>query len=82
MIMSGFWEYSNSGHVFIAEKHEGRIVYVDPQTGRSDADMYIGWMQPKSVGYFEATGLQPMFLQKFKMNGVELPKGFIAQTPR
>ena len=36
----------------------------------------------KSVGYFEATGLQPMFLQKFKMNGVELPKGFIAQTPR
>ena len=31
----------------------------------------------KSVGYYEASGLQPMFLQKFKMNGVELPKSFV-----
>ena len=31
----------------------------------------------KSVGYYEASGLQPMFLQKFKMNGVELPKSFL-----
>lgn len=36
----------------------------------------------KSVGYYEATGLQPMFMQKFKMNGVELPKGFMQQGPR
>lgn len=28
----------------------------------------------KSVGHFEATGLQPNFMDKFKMNGVELPK--------
>lgn len=27
----------------------------------------------KSVGHFEATGLQPAFLDKFKMNGVDLP---------
>ena len=27
----------------------------------------------KSVGHFEATGLQPSFLDKFKINGVELP---------
>ena len=33
----------------------------------------------KSVGYYEASGLQPMFLQKFKMNGVELPKSFLKQ---
>ena len=33
----------------------------------------------KSVGYYESTGLQPMFLQKFKMNGVELPKSFMRQ---
>lgn len=33
----------------------------------------------KSVGYYEASGLQPMFLQKFKMNGVELPKSFLRQ---
>lgn len=28
----------------------------------------------KSVGHFEATGLQPNFMDKFKMNGVDLPK--------
>ena len=33
----------------------------------------------KSVGYYEASGLQPMFMQKFKMNGVELPKSFMKQ---
>ena len=33
----------------------------------------------KSVGYYEASGLQPMFLQKFKMNGVELPQSFLKQ---
>lgn len=33
----------------------------------------------KSVGYYEASGLQPMFLNKFKMNGVELPKSFLRQ---
>ncbi len=27
----------------------------------------------KSVGHYEASGLQPAFLDKFKMNGVELP---------
>lgn len=27
----------------------------------------------KSVGHFEATGLQPNFMDKFKMNGVEIP---------
>ena len=30
----------------------------------------------KSVGHFESTGLQPGFLEKFQMNGVELPEGF------
>ena len=33
----------------------------------------------KSVGYYEASGLQPMFMQKFKMNGVELPQSFMKQ---
>ena len=28
----------------------------------------------KSVGHYEASGLQPAFLDKFKMNGVEMPK--------
>ena len=33
----------------------------------------------KSEGYYEASGLQPMFMQKFKMNGVELPQSFMKQ---
>lgn len=28
----------------------------------------------KSIGHFEATGLQPAFMDKFKMNGVDLPQ--------
>ena len=36
----------------------------------------------KSVGYYEASGLQPMFLNKFKMNNVELPKGFLKHTTK
>ena len=27
----------------------------------------------KSIGHFESTGLQPKFLDKFKMNGIDLP---------
>ena len=27
----------------------------------------------KSVGHFEASGFQPNFMDKFKMNGVDLP---------
>ena len=30
----------------------------------------------KSVGHFETTGLQPNFIDKFKMNGITLPEGF------
>ena len=28
----------------------------------------------KSVGHFEATGLQPSFMDKFRTHGVELPR--------
>ena len=30
--------------------------------------------QGKSVGHFEASGLQPAFMDKFQMNGVEMPR--------
>ncbi|MBQ9616500.1 MAG: CpaF family protein [Selenomonadaceae bacterium] len=35
----------------------------------------------KSVGHFESTGLQPGFLEKFAMNGVELPENFFEAGP-
>ena len=34
----------------------------------------------KSVGHFEASGLQPNFLDKFRMNGVELPYSLFSKT--
>ncbi len=34
----------------------------------------------KSIGHFEPTGLQPNFLDKFVMNGIELPDGFFENT--
>lgn len=34
----------------------------------------------KSVGHYEATGLQPSFMDKFRMNGVELPYNVFAKA--
>ncbi len=47
-------------------------IFTYKQTGISESG--------KSVGYYEASGLQPMFLNKFNMNGVELPKSFLKHT--
>ena len=33
----------------------------------------------KSVGHYEASGLQPAFLEKFRMNGVEIPLSIFAR---
>ncbi len=33
----------------------------------------------KSIGHYEASGLQPAFLEKFKMNGVEIPLTLFAR---
>ena len=33
----------------------------------------------KSVGHYEPTGLQPAFMDKFKMNGVDLPLSFFRE---
>ena len=33
----------------------------------------------KSIGHYEASGLQPAFLEKFKMNGVEIPLKLFAR---
>lgn len=65
-------------HVTEVQKMEGDTIVLQDlftyvQTGIDE--------QGKSVGYYEASGLKPMFLQKFKMNGVELPNSFLKHTP-
>ena len=32
----------------------------------------------KALGHFVSTGLQPGFIDKFELNGVELPENFFA----
>lgn len=54
-IVSGYWEITDTGHVFIAEKHNGGIIYVDPQNGK-ECSGYWEWMQPKSMYWFNTTG--------------------------
>ncbi len=34
----------------------------------------------KSVGHFESMGLMPNFMDKFQMNGIDLPKSFFANS--
>ena len=34
--------------------------------------------QGRSVGHFESMGLAPQFMDKFKMNGIELPSTFFS----
>lgn len=52
-IISGYWDITNTGHVFIAEKVNGSIMYVDPQIGK-ECGFSWGFMQPKSLYWFRA----------------------------
>ena len=40
------WKGTNSGHTFMAERRDGRVVYYDPQTGSNDASSYFKRVQP------------------------------------
>lgn len=39
------WDETNEGHVFIAEKNNGAVRYVDPQTGDNDVSRYFKLMK-------------------------------------
>ena len=57
VIIDGYWETTGSGHVFIAERRNGKTVYVDPQNPKSDPENYFDRMAPKSTYYFDTTGI-------------------------
>ena len=44
--------YGNGAHVFIAEKENGVVRYVDPQSGKVDVADYFGYGSPGRFGYF------------------------------
>lgn len=59
MILGGYWSSSDAlgisdGHLFIAEKRDGKIVYVDPQSSERDASTYFDLMTPMGMSYFRA----------------------------
>ena len=46
------WKGSRSAHVFIAEKENGVVKYLDPQNDKSDASSYFAQGSKLSFGYF------------------------------
>ena len=47
------WKGRNSGaHVFIAEKENGTIRYLDPQTGNENVERYFANGRNGNYGYF------------------------------
>ncbi len=46
------WKYSDSAHVFVAEKENGVVRYLDPQIGNMDASGYFSQGLTESFGYF------------------------------
>lgn len=45
------WKQTDSAHVFIAQKDNGVIKYLDPQTGILDVDYYFAYGKPGNFGF-------------------------------
>ncbi|WP_278967245.1 toxin glutamine deamidase domain-containing protein [Megasphaera elsdenii] len=45
------WKQTDSAHVFIAQKDNGVIKYLDPQTGILDVDYYFAYGKPSNFGF-------------------------------
>ena len=56
-IISGFWEDSGMGHVFIAENIQGEVHFIDPQNGDMNCGWYMGAMNPKATSIFRIDDL-------------------------
>lgn len=46
------WAFQTGGHVFIAEKVNGKIRYIDPQTGDVDVSRYFSLMQSNKTTFW------------------------------
>lgn len=47
------WKGRDKGaHVFIAEKVNGEVLYLDPQTGKQNVDYYFRMGSPNRFGFF------------------------------
>ena len=46
------WKDKDYAHVFIAEKHNKKVLYIDPQTGNTDVSHYFNKMVEDSTTYW------------------------------
>ena len=65
------WKQTDSAHVFIAQKDNGVIKYLDPQTGILDVDYYFAYGKPSNFGF---VGLMISHWQRIKKYSLLLQK--------
>ena len=53
------WENGEGGHTFIAEKENGEIRFVDPQTGDTECSDYFDEIEPGSTRFCRIDNLKP-----------------------
>lgn len=46
------WKDEDYGHVFIAEKQNGKVRYIDPQTGKTEVSRYFKDMKPNRTQFW------------------------------
>ena len=46
------WKDRDYGHVFIAEKQNGKVRYIDPQTGKTEVSRYFKDMKPNRTQFW------------------------------
>lgn len=52
------WEKDSTGHVFIAEKRNGKVHFIDPQTGSEDVSHYFSKMKKNSTYFWRIDDAQ------------------------
>ncbi|MDD3020938.1 MAG: minor capsid protein [Alphaproteobacteria bacterium] len=45
------WDGGNSGHVFVAEVKDGKVLFLDPQNGKVDVENYFDSAKPSRVEF-------------------------------
>lgn len=53
------WDTGSMGHVFAAEVKDGKVLFVDPQSGSRDVRHYFNYAKPSSVEYGRIDNLVP-----------------------
>lgn len=53
------WTGNTGGHFFIAENHDGQVVFLDPQNNEANVASYFGRIEPGTVRILRTDDLEP-----------------------